>query len=573
MTRLIRGLRSHLHFAIVATIVIIVTTYPTIQYVFDTENFWLPTKVYDVWTNLWNAWYGELLLAGQAEILHTDLMFFPQGVSLSFHSFSLPHMFLLSALKLLMPVSNAFNLTYLLIIFVTTLSAYIYLLYLLRDRWISLFGAIMFGCSIYVIARPSQPIVTTIATIPLSLYFFHRAVQERRWYFTVVSGLLIGLTAFIGIYTYICLIIALGMYILYFALLRWRHPVFWLRILFLLLIAGAIGLIRVYPMMRDSVEFEQALTKQDGREYHTDLIHYFVNFHHPNLTPIFRQLFGLTINPRWNTSYIGYFPLLLIAYGLIKARYRRKMLFWLFLLAPFVLLRLGSVLTVNGEQFQNLILPKELLDQLLPSIFAAIYSPDYFHSGALLPLAVLACYGLMTLLRSIASRYRKPIIALLIAVVAFEYHVSLDQLVIPDQQVAFLDWLENEAEADSIRLVNLPMGRVNAKLYDFFQTLSGYPHAEGIAGRTPPAAYDYIRANFVLSAWNQGRSIRCLLLNQDEYLAALDSLARDGFTHVVYHRFLWNSSDVLDSFVYADPSFHNDYTSVFRICRPAPKLP
>ena len=565
MARVISTLRNHLHFLVVVIVLIAAMTWPTIRYVFDTEIFWLPTKVFDVWINFWDAWHFELFVTGNAELLFTDLIFYPNGVSLAFDTPTYPQILVFNALKVLMTGSNAYNLTYLLIIFATTLSAYVYLLYLLRHRWISLFGAIIFGCSVYVVARPSEPNVTTIATVPLSLYFLHRAVLERRWLFTALSGILIGFTVVIGIYTYISLLIALCLYLLYFALGFWNQPVFWMRVVLVLAIAGSLGVLRFSPMMRDADGLSSALTKRGGEEFNTDLVFYFVNLDHPVTTPVFRQLFGVEIDPRWNTSYLGYIPMILITYGFLRARFRRKMLFWFYLMIPFLILRLGSFLTVNGQQFTEIVLPKELLDRLIPSVFTAIYSPDFFHSVTLLPLAVLSCYGLMTLLQSVSRRLRLPVIVLLIVGLAFEYYTSLDPMVVPDDQLAFLDWLADEDDPSSIRLVNVPMGRVDAKLYDFYQTLSGYPHVEGTAGRTPPEAYTYINDNILLNTWSEDESIPCQLTNQDQYLVALDSLARDGFTHVVNHRFLWNSGSVKDSFIYADPSFHNDYTSVFRI--------
>lgn len=565
MSTLLRALRNHFHFIFVVAILLVVMTWPTIVYVFESDVFWLPTIVYDAWTNFWNAWYANLIGAGKAELLYTDLMFYPHGVSLAFHTFSLPHVVMLNALGAILPLSNAYNLVYLLIIFTATLSAYIYLLYLFRLKWVCLFGAVIFGCSVYVTARPSQPVVTTIATLPLTLYFFHRAVLEKRWSLAALSGFLAGATAFIGLYTYVCLLIALGLYILYFALMRWRQRAFWTTTLLVVAIAGSIGLARIYPMLANSLELEQALGKRGGEEINTDLVHFFVNYHHPVLTPVFRQLFGLETDTRWSSSYLGYIPLALIVIGLLRQTYRRKMFFWLYLMAPFLVLRLGSHLTINAQEYRDILLPKHFLDELAPSVFKAFYAPDYFHSGALLPLAVLSCYGILTLLRACSQRYRWPLIVLLIVGVAFENYNTLEHVVIPNEQLAFLDWLAREDKQDDIRLINVPMGRVNAKLYDFYQTLSGYPHAEGVAGRTPEAAYDYINNNLLLGRWGANKSVHCQLSNQSQYLAAVDALLMNGFTHIVMHPKAFFASKVEYSFAFAEAAFQNEYAAVYRL--------
>ena len=82
------------------------------------------------------------------------------------------------------------------------------------------------------------------------------------------------------------------------------------------------------------------------------------------------------------------------------------MLPWLMLIAPFLLLRLGSVLTINGLQ-TGILLPKHYLDKAFPAVFEAFHATDLFQAGALLPLAVLSCYGLIAILKSISARIER----------------------------------------------------------------------------------------------------------------------------------------------------------------------
>ena len=163
--------RNHWHFLLVVSILIVVMTWPTILYVFKTDVFWLPTGRGDLFMKFWDSWYGASVFTGNAEFYFTDRLFYPDGLSLVYHNFSIPHMFAFMALQVILPAANAYNLCYLLIIFATALSAYIYLLYLFSDKWVSLFGALVFGMSGYVVGRTSQPDVAFIATLPLTLYF------------------------------------------------------------------------------------------------------------------------------------------------------------------------------------------------------------------------------------------------------------------------------------------------------------------------------------------------------------------------------------------------------------------
>ncbi|MDE2776684.1 MAG: hypothetical protein OXI77_12140 [Chloroflexota bacterium] len=80
MPRTPETLRQHLPVFIIVAILIAVMTFPTIVYVFNTEVFWLPTgKHSDTWMKFWDAWYGWRVLAGEADIRHTDLMFSPRA--------------------------------------------------------------------------------------------------------------------------------------------------------------------------------------------------------------------------------------------------------------------------------------------------------------------------------------------------------------------------------------------------------------------------------------------------------------------------------------------------------------
>ena len=573
-------LRNHLHFVVTIGILIMALTWPAIVYVFDTTVFWLPSDNNDIWIEFWNAWYSKLILAGEADFYFTDLSFYPDGLSLNYHVLSIPHILVFGGLQTIMPASNAYNLTYLLIIFSAALSAYVYLLYLLKDKWISLFGAVIFGLSGFVVGRPPHPSTSFIAALPLALYFFHRAILEKRWRFIGISGVLIGLTTFIGPYIYVVTVLTLGLYILYFACSRWKNSNFWLRITLLFVIIGSISIFRVYPMIADSRALEDALNKSQGREYENDLLQYFINYEHPIVNHLIANQTATGAvqladpSRRWNTSYLGYVPLFLIGFGIFSAAHRRKMLPWLLLILPFLTLRLGSVLKINNQEFPDILLPKHYLDEIIPAVFEGFYAPDQFQSGVLLPLAMLSCYGLIALLQSVSARRRPRIILICIALVAFEYYRPPKERIVTDAETAFLDWLRQEEDQDSIRLINLPMGRSNSKQYLFYQTLSGYPQVEGLATRTPPDAYAYIKENYLLNAWHTKSSVQCMS-HQAKYLSALNNLALnnlidDGFSHIILHhsskaRWVHGQFPISESFIDAPPSYEDEFAAIYRL--------
>ena len=512
MHRLLDALREHRHFFIVVALLTLVTTFPTIVYVFKTDVFWHPAGTsHDVYLKFWDVWYSKQFLMGQAgNFYYTELVFFPQGQSLAFHSFSMPHILLVNALYVLLPISNSFSLTFLLFIVLCALSAYVYLLWLFNDKWIALFGAVVFGLSPHVVGHPNHVEIAFIGTIPLAVYCFHRGLTENRRNLVVVAGLLTGLTTIISFYTYICLLIVLGFVVLALALNGWRDKSFWQCVAVLVLSVSLSSIWRIYPMAVRPDSIVEALQWQAGKHSHTDAISYVVNHSNPFFARLLDSLqFEVVGTQQSLTSYLGFVPLMLIGVGLITKATIRKMAPWVFLCAIFLILRLGSHLHINGVDYFHILLPKFYLNQFLPVVFAPFWEADRLMMGALLPLAVLACYGLVALRKRLALAAKPGFVLALAVIVALEYHIPVEPYSIfplGDGTISKLSGSPSSTgwswKKDEVRLIHLPMGRPNSKLYSLYQSLSGYPHAEGAIARTPNSAFDYIRANLLLNAWH-----------------------------------------------------------------------
>ena len=566
MNTLGAALRCHLPFLLVIPLLIIAMTFPAIQHILPDDEFWLVQHNIDANMLLWDAWYFERLMKGRADYYFTDLLFYPQGVSLAFHNFSLPHMALMTALKTILPADSAFNLSYLLLSFTTTAAGYLYMYYLFRDSWLALFGCVVFGLCGFVLARPAQIHISFIAPIPLALYCLHRAINEDSRKFMLLAGGIIGATAFVGLYTLVCLLIIIGCFVLGFAFSRWRSPHYWLAILLLIVTASAVAFPRVYPMLRDAAELSGALAKNEGIELGTDLMWYFVPYKHPLLGPLLTSALPIVDKPGWDrVVYLGYIPLALLALALFKRRTRSAALPWLGLALIFLTLRLGSTLTFNSTNYPNILLPKHYLEQILPAVFKAFWTPDAFLSGALLPLAALSCLGLSALLHSIPGRARRAVILILALAAAFEYYQAQIPYTQPPGRLDFIDWLRQEDDPDSIHLINLPMGGQSSKVYAYYQSFNGYPHAEGRPTRTPTAAFAYIDDNLLLREWRAGKSYNCLPGNQAEFRAAQSQLLADGFTHIVLHRDRLYRETIAANFSQIPTAYSDDQVSVYRL--------
>ncbi len=560
-----RTLRNHLHFLIIVPLFIIVMTWPSFAYVFDTETYWLPNDGKDIYMKMWDAWYGGLALQGKADFFYTDLLFYPDGLSLVTHNFSLPQIIIQSGLQVFLPPPNAFNLSRLLLVFLTIASAYLYLVYLFRDRWIGLFGATVIGASGFVMARPQHPEIATLATLILALYFFHRAQVERRPGFMLLSGLFLGATAFVGLYVLVCLCISVALYILRFAISRWRQPSFWLGLSLFSLASAPFLFVRIYPLATEPALLEDALNQMANIEVQFDLIGNFINPRHPITKQFLTTESRLFLQDGGTRVFLGVLPLFLAVMAFAKGDNRRNKMFWLALTLCFFVLRLGSTLSVNGVIFENIFLPKFYLEKLAPQVFEAFYRVSDFHAGVLLPYAVLTCYGMSRLMQFTRFRYRRGLLVLCLGIVAFEYYQPPEPQIILPERFSFITWLQSQPNQEEIRLINLPMGRVS-KIYGLYQTLSAYPHAEGITARRPPAAaFNFITQNLLLSNWRNGKIINCLPGNRDEFIAARNQLADDGFTHVLLHHHLIWREDIDANFVNVPAAYSDEFISIYHM--------
>ena len=561
------ALSEHRHAFIVIVLLTLVVTFPTIIYVFKPDVFWLPTGRHaDAFIEVWDIWYGRQILTGQADASYTDLMFYPEGVSLYYHQLFIPHVIVVNALSAVLTLSNAFSLVHLLIICSAALSAYLYIRWLLDDKWIALFGAVVFGFSPHVIGHPYHSSMAFIAPLPLSLYCIHRGIRESNPALVVAAGLLTGVTSVVNFYFYFVTVISLGSYVCVLALPRLRDRRFWLLLFLLAATITVSSWWRLYPMIQNWQVLDQMIGFHVKSEASTDVLSFFINHRNPWTGPLLDSIVdspgGKSISI---TSYLGYLPLLLCCFGFMMKVTRRKMAPWAFLCACFLVLRLGAHLNINGMAYPDILLPKHYLNQIVPVVFEAFHEADHFMMGALLPFAVLTCYGLVALQKRSPSASKPIFILALVLIVVFEYHIPVIGNITPATRLAYLDWLAQENDSDEIRLINLPMGRENSKRYNLFQALSGFPHAEGAISRTPDSAFNFIRSNRLLNAWHNNRPIRCDMMAINDYLAGLTELEEDGFSHVVYHRFYGHANAIAESFDGIRPSYHDISVSVFRL--------
>lgn len=561
-------IRKHILFIIVISILSVVMTYPTIQFILDDTTIRVPSDI-DIYMKFWDAWYLDELLEGRQDFYFASNLFFPEGVSLSYHNFNLVHMGLMYILKSFLGIFRAYYAVNLMLVLLTSIAGYLYLNLLFKDKYMSLLGTVFFGFTLQIIAHPAHPDLAFLAPIPLALYFVERSIVERHRLFMIVAGMIIGLTIFIGVYIYICLLITVGFRILMLLISssNFTNKRTWLNLVLLALIVGVISMIRVYPMIVNSNELQFALQKGastlDGiPERRSDLLMYFVNYENPLFNRFLSPFLQVSLRENGNFSYLGYTAIFLSLFGFLYKKYRSKMIFWLLVFTVFFMLRLGSVLVINGEVYSDIVLPKKILNDLVPFIFRAFHISGHFQIGISLPLAIMASYGAFALLGHWNRIFKYFAILLIIMLSMIEIGIPLTGNILPLEQLSFHKQLAMSDDTVGA-LVNLPMGREESKLYGFYQTFNHLPHVEGLASRTPAHAYNYIENNDLLSSW-QDNDFRACRQNLLYFYQGASMLLKNGVQFVVFHKNLFNEP-LYNVFEHLDAYYDDEFVRVYEL--------
>ncbi len=558
-------MRNHWHVLLIVPLVVIVMTWPVLPELFNGDVFWSHNPSPDVFLRIWDSWHVGQVLAGQAELWYTVDMYHPRGASLVFQSFSFPHALLLLALSKVMPADSANNLIFMLILCFNGFSAYVLIRHLLKDKWVALFGAVVAMLGISFSHSLTVPDLICIGTLPLTLYFFHRAVFEDRRLFAALAGFCAGITAFIGIYSFAFILLSTAFYAVFLLPSRWRQREFWRLLLVIALFCAAIGALRLYPMIADAAAFQDGLAKYHGWERSNDVLEFFVHSGNPFTGSLLRFLFNVPPDSgyRYNIAYLGYINLFFLACALLRKKGWKILLPWAALFIFCALMRLGDSLSFNGVAYRDIVLPHRVLFQSFPIPFGQIGDPHYYLYGLVTPLSVLSSFGLAALVHGRSARTRALVSLAAILIVALEFYAPITGFSVPKGATAYIDWLKAEPD-EPIKLANLPRLKPMKRTGLYLQTLTGYPTAYGHLWRILRDVTKYVDRNLLLREWHRHHSGHCFG-RQQAYQEALDQLDSDGFTHIVVHRWVEDAAEVQHSFLDLPAAYDDGLVRIYRL--------
>lgn len=528
--------RWHIAALTVYTLLTVVLTSPLPANMSETVAGWS----LDAYLNLWTDWWTEKALVEGRDLYHTDYIFYPQGTSLVFQSFSHVNTLISLLLTPLVGHSVAYNFTILLTYVLSGFSMYLLVSYLTDCRPAALVAGLVFAFHPYHIYGSDHPVLVTTQWIPLFGLALIRTLYDTgtgRGKQMLLAALWFLLTALSSWHLMIMLIGWTALYLLYhlfFERAKWVPGAFRYLILLAVLIGLALAPF-LWPIIREQLTTDttyMAVPIQSG--VGNDLLSFFIpNRRHPLFGPL-----ALDINDRLGPlisrrpAYLGYACVGLATGGVVATR--RKTRFWLLTGLLFSFLSLGSQIRFNGVPLHTFHLPWAI------PIISVLRHPFRLNVLLFFSLAVLSGFGSRWLYGLIARRGRALAYLVLVLVAGFILGENL-VLPFPTIQLSHSPFLYQLAQEEGdFAVVDLPMGRQWAKYYLFCQTIHGKRVVAGVVSRTPYNAFAFADANPLLRPLYSGIAPDPGLNIEDQFAA----LADQDIRYIMVHKHFLSSDEI-----------------------------
>ncbi len=481
----------------------------------------------DVLINPWADWWTLKALTEGHALYYTDYLFYPQGVSLVFHSFSHLNTAITLLLAPLLGYFPAYNTTILLAYALSGWGMYLLAKELVACRPAAFVAGLVFTFQPYHLFESSHPVLVTTQWMPLFALAFVRMLAGRggQGRQALLAALWFVLTALASWHLMLMLIGWALLYLLYGLVWereRWKPGSG--RHLLLLTVVAALALAPLlWPIVREQLTADatyMAVDVAEGRG--NDLLSFFTpNRLHPVFGPLVLETNARIGYTRNSPAYLGYVALVLALIGLVAAG--RPARFWWLSGGLFLLLSLGSQLKWRGLPLHAFHLPWAI------PLTAVLRHPLRLNTLLFLSLALLVAWGSRWVYRRLASRKFTAglVLLLLTGGLLFEYLVWPFPATAPALS-PFIHQLAQE-EGD-FAVADFPTGRQADKYYMFAQTVHDKKITGGVVSRTPHDASRFVDTDPLLSAI-QNENV------PDEFIAErMAVLAAQGMHYILVHK-------------------------------------
>ncbi len=439
--------------------------------------------------DFWNTWYSQMMWDRDTRhFFTTHLLFYPEGTSLTYHSFAYSNLILIFLERKIFQIGTSQNTLVLLHNTATILSFYLGSIgvFLLVRRYTqsvvsALVGGFIFGFSPFHLAHLCQMHVVTIQYIPFFVWSFLNYVDTRRWRWGIAAVAFYVLSALSSWYY----IVYVGYFILFYYLYHAiRQRSFLWRSLLLpsvgvILGAGALLSPLILSMMTQGGN-NTGIYLGGHNDFVADLLGFFV-FHPDHILGAYTNHFtaAMSGNITENTVYLGVVNILLIAWAMIWGRREDTMptlRYCLWGMLVFALFACGSYLHVMGKETP---IPLPTLVTTYIPFLKNIRTPSRAVVLVYLFLSIASAVSLGALIEKVRVKRLGAItlvVVLLIVVDFYPVHAEKTPIYAPPGY----EVMEKDGDYG---ILDLPLGYEPSNYYMMFQTFHRRPIVGGVISR------------------------------------------------------------------------------------------
>ena len=502
-------------------------------------NEFLPGSSSDVYINPWANWWTREALVSGLDFYHTDYMFYPNGTSLVFHSFSHANTAISLALEPFLGQFVAYNSTILLAYALSGFSAYLLVRHLTGCRPAAVVSGLVFAFSSYHISESDHPVLVTTQWIPLFALALNRLLyhaDQSRVKQLLLAALWFLLTALSSLHLMLMLGVWTALYLFYGLVFQRERlvPGIWRYLVLLGVIVGLALAPLLYPIASEYLTSDISyMAVQTDVGLGNDLLSFVTpNRRHPLFAPLVASTNDQIGAARKHPGYLGFLAVGLAISGVVVTG--RKARFWWISGLLFLIVSLGARVMFLGEPLHIFPLPWAI------PVISVMRHPFRFNVLLFFSLSVLVGLGGHSLVNALGKRSKWLSRLTLFAVgalVLFEYRVDPFPLTQPEYSPFLIELAQEDGE---FAVADFPMGRRSAKYYLFYQMLHGRKMVDGVVSRTPDDAYAFVDENPLLRALRAGRAPASDLDIQDQFAI----LAEQGIPYIIVHKDLLGPSQM-----------------------------
>jgi len=344
---------------------------------------------FDMYVFQWGNWWITRALGRGQSPYHTRMIFYPQGASLYFLSFSWLNIFVWWPLRAVVGDVAAYNFTVWWSWPLAGFGAYLLAREVVGDRRAAFVAGLAYAFYPYHFAQRNHLNLFSVQWIPFALLFLMRAAHRGR----ALDGFLAGLFfAYCGLSGWHLLTLSGmlgGLWLLYWLVARsgdrpqqglWAGTS-WRALLVMVVTVGVLTGPFLVPLAWEQFVNPAGQDPYLGKEgeTQTDLIAYVLpNLYHPLWGRLAAPVHQRFLRNKDHAVALGYLPLALVVYGLLRWRAStRRARFWFGALLAFWLLALGPFPRINGVPYPQIPLPYRLVGWTLP--VRSLRNPERFN--------------------------------------------------------------------------------------------------------------------------------------------------------------------------------------------------